>query len=102
MATNYSDGKVPMDRRRGGSAPESTRKYHPTTGGYKADNIESLGQSGDKGASGSASAGTKSDDGAHDMSVSSFGNYPHSGANPGNFEGPGLGSTPDDPTRAEK
>ena len=81
-------------------APETTSKWHPTTGGYNAGSIESEGEPGDKGVGVEAEYSAPTEDGVYASKAHTHGNYPHGTPDPDNLTGPPLGSTEGGPTHS--
>lgn len=81
-------------------APQCSAKYAPTTGGYEGAAIEGEGEPGDKGISVEAEFSKATEEGDYSGNAESFGDYPHSGADPDNMTGPPLASTSGGPNNS--
>jgi len=82
--------------------PACSKEYSPHSGGMEASPIESEGAPGEKGEGGMSAVTGNTEEGEYNYDkLRSWGNYPHSGPDPDNLEGPPIGSTDGGPTHAE-
>jgi hypothetical protein len=98
-ATDPTGSSTPATGKTG--APACSAQYSPASGGYDAASVESDGEAGDKGVGVESEFSKATEEGDYNHAkVAGFGDYPHSGPNPDNLEGPPPGSTDGGPNHS--